>query len=395
MKAIITRFIFLLLIFLFEFYSASLAQIIDYEMLVSSRNTNSVKRFDGQTGTYIDDFVSVNSGGLSLPQDIKTGPEGNLLVSGRGNSSVLMFDRVSGDFIKSFTKGYALDNPTKISFGPDGDLYVSQWGTAQNKIARFNGTTGDFIDEFTPSLNLALGHAWDSDGNLYVACYGSKDVRKFDTGGNFSGVFTEAGHLQGPTYLWFDGKGNLFVEDWILGSVIQFNASTGVFIKTFISGLTNAEGYAFGPDSNLYLCDWTENKVNRYSPDGTFIDVFSDQGNMVAPNSILFRPVQTTYVNYVTGSIPDKFFLEQNFPNPFNPETTITFNIPKQSNLNIAVYDESGQFVETLFNGNKPAGLYTISWNPRKETSIISSGIYFLRMSDENYSKTIKMVYLK
>jgi sugar lactone lactonase YvrE len=395
MRLKFTHCVFPLIIFLINSYSSSFAQIIDYEMLVSSRNTNSVKRFNGQNGEYIDDFVPANTAGLSLPQDIRTGPEGNILVSGRGNTSILMFDKVSGDFIQPFTSGYTLDNPTKITFGPDGNLYVSQWGTMKNKVVRFNGSTGEFIDEFTPSLNLALGHAWDSDGNLYVACYGSKDVRQFDTSGNFSGVFTEAGHLQGPTYLWFDGKGNLFVEDWILGSVIQFNASTGVFIKTFISGLTNAEGYAFGPDSNLYLCDWTENKVNRYSPDGTFIDVFSDQGNMVAPNSILFRPVQTTSVNDETGNIHGNFFLNQNYPNPFNPNTTIKFTLNEKSNLNLVVYDQTGQAVETLFKGDRPTGSYTISWNPQGEKSNLSSGIYFLRMSASNYSQTIKMVYLK
>ncbi len=195
--------------------------------------------------------------------------------------------------------------------------------------------------------------------------------------------------------MWFDGNGNLFVEDWILGSVQQFNAATGTFIKTLVSGLTNAEGYAFGPDGNLYLCDWTQNQVRRYTPDGDFIDVFTDQGNMVAPNSILFRPIQTTSVNDKTGSIPDKFFLEQNYPNPFNPSTTIQFGLNKLKNVKIFVYDQLGQYVETLFSGIKPAGSYAINWNPQKEGETITSGIYFLRMSAGNYSQTIKMIYLK
>ncbi len=142
MKSIFAHFLFLLIFLLIDSFSFSIAQIIDYEMLVSSRNTNSVKRFDGQQGTYIDDFVSVNSGGLSLPQDIRTGPMGSSVL-GRGNTSVLMFNKVTGDFIKSFTKGYSLDNPTKITFGPDGNLYVSQWGTTKNKIVRFNQQQGN------------------------------------------------------------------------------------------------------------------------------------------------------------------------------------------------------------------------------------------------------------
>jgi len=362
----------------------------EYEMLVSSRNTNSVKRFNGITGEYIEDFVPSGSGGLNTTQDIKAGPEGNVLVSGRGNTSILMYDRVTGDFIDSFTKGYVLDNPTKISFGPDSNLYVSQWGTTKNKVVRFNGATGVFIDEFTPSLNLALGHAWDNDGNLYVACYGSKDVRKFDTNGNFSGVFTEAGHLQGPTYLWFDESGNLFVEDWVLGSVIQFDANDGTFIKVFVSGLQNAEGYGFGPDSNLYLCDWSQNQIRRYSPDGNFIDVFTDQGNMVAPNSILFRPVQTTNVEGGT-SHPDNFYLNQNYPNPFNPKTIIRYSVGGSQIVSLKIFDILGNEIATLVNEYKPAGEYQFEFNNEN----LSSGIYFYQLKADNYLETKKMILIK
>ena len=108
---------------------------------------------------------------------------------------------------------------------------------------RFDAVTGQFIDEFTKTdLNGASGHAWDAEGNLYVACYGSKDVRKFDAGGNYLGVFTQSGHLQRPVNLWFNADSNLCVLDWTLGSVQVFDGKTGNFISTFVSGLTNAEG---------------------------------------------------------------------------------------------------------------------------------------------------------
>lgn len=269
-----------------------LAQTAEYETLVSSRNTHSVKRFNGETGAYIDDFIAAGSGGLNTTQDLVMTNDGNILVSGRGNTKVLLYNGKTGDLIMPFTRGYVLDNPTKIAFGPDGNLYVSQWGSAQSSIARFD-ENGSFIDEFTPDLIQPLGHLWDSESNLYVACYGSKDVRKFDPDGNFLGVFCEAGHLQGPTNMWFDENGSLYIIDWPLGSVFEFNATTGGFIKTFISGMKNSEGYAFGPDGNLYICDWSHNLINRYSPDGNFLDVFTNGGNIKAPNSILFRQVQT------------------------------------------------------------------------------------------------------
>lgn len=373
----------------------------EYEMLVSSRNTNSVKRFNGLTGEYIDDFVTPGSGGLNTTQDIKTGPEGNILVSGRGNTNILLYDRLTGEFIQPFTSGYSLDNPTKISFGPDGYLYVSQWGTTKNKVVRFNGITGVFIDEFTPSLNLELGHAWDKVGNLYVACYGSKDVRKFDTNGNLVGIFTETGHLQGPTNLWFDENGSLFVEDWVLGSVQQFSAMTGAFIKTFVSGLTNVEGYAFGPDGNLYLCDWTQNQIQRYTPNGNFIDVFATQGNMLAPNSILFRPVQTTSINDKTGSLPDGFHLYQNYPNPFNPITKISYQLAESGDVSLEVYDILGNEIATLVNEQQQPGVYEVEFSakggsaPDGNVYGLPSGIYFYKLTANDFINTRKMILMK
>jgi sugar lactone lactonase YvrE len=375
----------------------ALSQTTDYEVLVSSSHTHSVKRFHWPSGDYIDDFISPGSGGgLYATEDLTTGPDGNILVSGRGNLNILMYDRVSGGFIQPFTSGYFLDNPTKITYGPDGNLYVSQWGTTKSTVARFEGKAGQFIDEFTPDLNLPLGHFWDTEGNLYVACYGSKDVRTFDTAGTFLGVFTEAGHLQGPTNLWFDGEGSLFVVDRILGSVLEFNDSTGSFIGTFISGLQNAEGYAFGPEGNIYICDWSRNEVRRYSPEGNFIDVFADSGNMQVPNSILFRPVQLTSVNEETGNIPDKYFLSQNYPNPFNPETTIKYQIKHNDPVNLVIYDPFGQRVKTLVNEVQPAGSYQVVWDGKNhQNQPVSSGVYLYRLRSGNQILSKKMILLK
>ena len=92
--------------------------------------------------------------------------DGNLYVSGRGNPAIKKYDGSTGEFIESFTSGYSLGNPTKMTFGPDGMLYVSQWGTAKSKIARFNSTTGEFVDEFTSiDLNQGCGHAWDANNS--------------------------------------------------------------------------------------------------------------------------------------------------------------------------------------------------------------------------------------
>ncbi|KAB2847184.1 MAG: T9SS type A sorting domain-containing protein [Melioribacteraceae bacterium] len=361
------------------------------EMFVGSRNTHSVKRFNGETGEYIDDFIKPSSGGLSYTQDLAFGPDGNLYVSGRGNQSILKYNPQTGEFIENFTKGYVLQDPTKFTFAPDGKLYVCQWGTVKKKIVRFDSQTGNFIDEFTKiDLEGPSGHAWDSNGNFYVANFNSKDVKKFDIDGNFVSVFINSSFLQGPVNLWFGKDNNLFVLDWILGQVKEFDAISGSFKKVFISGLKNPEGFAFGTDNNIYICDWTDNKVVRFDGAGNLIDVFASGGNMQAPNSVIFKNTATTGFND-SEPMPLKLILNQNYPNPFNPGTKISFSINETQFVNLSIYNSLGEKVETIINGNLNPGEYEKIWNAGN----MSSGIYFYKLEAYNFYKVKKMILNK
>ena len=107
------------------------------DLYVSSRNDNSVKRFDGRTGEYLGDFVPSGTGGLLATQEIAFGPDGHLYVSGRGNDQILRFDGASGDFLGGFTTGYAC---------PDGAIYICDW--QENVIHRYDAKTGRHLGAF-------------------------------------------------------------------------------------------------------------------------------------------------------------------------------------------------------------------------------------------------------
>lgn len=91
------------------------------------------------------------------------------------------------------------------------------------------------------------------------------------------------------------------------------------------------------------------------------------------------------------------YFIEQNFPNPFNPITSVRFNIPEESIVRILVVNVLGEVVAELVDEIKPSGIHSQTWNAIN----VSSGIYFLRMnaqsvvSGKNYSQTIKTVLMK
>jgi len=93
--------------------------------------------------------------------------------------------------------------------------------------------------------------------------------------------------------------------------------------------------------------------------------------------------------------IPDKVDV-MNYPNPFNPETTIRFGIPKSGNTEIKIYNIKGQLVKSLFKGYKEAGYHSVVWNGRnRDNQSVASGIYFTRVTCEGKSKVTKLMLMK
>ena len=99
--------------------------------------------------------------------------------------------------------------------------------------------------------------------------------------------------------------------------------------------------------------------------------------------------------NKTKNNIPDNYELAQNFPNPFNPSTTIKYEIKEGGHVTLNVYNLLGNLVATLVNENEPAGIYYISFNSNSEKNPLPSGVYFYRLQVGNFVATKKMVIMK
>jgi hypothetical protein len=95
-------------------------------------------------------------------------------------------------------------------------------------------------------------------------------------------------------------------------------------------------------------------------------------------------------IEQLTGDIKT-YSLSNNYPNPFNPSTTISYSIPELSFTTLKVYDVLGSDVITLVNEEKPAGSYEVELNANN----LPSGIYFYRIQAGNFTQTKKMMLLK
>ena len=95
-------------------------------------------------------------------------------------------------------------------------------------------------------------------------------------------------------------------------------------------------------------------------------------------------------------TLPASYALYNNYPNPFNPSTLISYQLPQKSSVQLVVYDILGREVAVLVNEDQPAGSYKISFNARQTGGApLPSGVYFYSLRAGDFIQTKKMILLK
>jgi hypothetical protein len=104
----------------------------------------------------------------------------------------------------------------------------------------------------------------------------------------------------------------------------------------------------------------------------------------------------TNIVSTGVVEAPTSFALEQNFPNPFNPTTNISYNVAKAGQVNVMVYDLLGNLVKTLVNDVQEPGQYKVIWDATNDQGgVVPTGNYILKMVAGDFSQTRKMTLVK
>lgn len=307
-----------------------------------------IKRYNG-TGNNYDE-----------PEDMFVDNSGNVYVTG---------------FSRNTSSAESADYLT-IKYSSTGD---SLW------VRRYNGTVSG-LDE---SKSIAV----DNSGNVYV------------TGRSVSGNGYDYATIK---------YSSLGVEEWIQ----RYNGQT-------FNSFDEANDLALDRFGNVYVTGTSQGMTMiadyvtiRYSPQGTmqwlnrynspanredaayFIAVDSlgfvyvsgnSAGSNLVADFLTMKIDKSTGITALNNSTPENFSLSQNYPNPFNPETKIKFQISNSSEVKLTVFDNAGREVAILVNQFLKAGNYEFNFNAKG----LSSGIYFYRLSAENFSETKKMILLK
>ncbi|SVC12102.1 uncharacterized protein METZ01_LOCUS264956, partial [marine metagenome] len=163
--------------------------------------------------------------------------------------------------------------------------------------------------------------------------------------------------------------------------------------------------YSWTAPVNIELDDPTQSSPTFISPevsDSTFLLftlIVSDGELESDPDSVTVTILNS--LGFISNIFLAEFELRQPFPNPFNPTTTIQFNVPAMDTrhvISLSVFDIAGSMVETLVNGTLESGQYEIQWDASQH----ASGIYFLKMESgpsigqgRGYIKKQKMILMK
>ena len=119
--------------------------------------------------------------------------------------------------------------------------------------------------------------------------------------------------------------------------------------------------------------------------------------NATSPDSVLLTADVITAITSGNTVKPDKFYLAQNFPNPFNPTTTITYLLPQKSSVQLDIFNTLGQIVKTHYSASQQPGEHKFQWDGTDATgNFVPSGIYFYRLkADQGFEQVRKMMLIK
>ncbi|HEY9164628.1 MAG TPA: YCF48-related protein [Candidatus Kryptonia bacterium] len=212
------------------------------------------------------------------------------------------------------------------------------------------------------STSQPMSLAFSDEQNGFASCYDSSVVRTTDGGATWTSVTIPG---SGGTMIYacgndvFASTGPNIYRSTDRGATwtISFTGSIGEFYTcSFISSGSTLAGWAVS----------TTGKIVRFA--GTATDIRDNN-----------------------ASRPSSFGLSQNFPNPFNPTTTINYQLPKRSRITLKVYDALGREVATLVDGQKNAGEYKVTF----DGSRYASGVYFYRIQAGTFTAVKKIMLMK
>jgi len=318
----------------------------------------------------------------------------NALYINNGNWN---FTSVTGDTIVNETGSNAITGWGDFDNDGDLDMYISQaygGSSTNNKLyknmkmetgtASFQKVSGGAL---TSDGGYTYGFAWgdyDRDGDLDVMnakTFSENELNALFKNDNSNGNKWAEFRLQGVTTNRSAIGSKIRVKATINGQSVWQSRDVSGQAGYCTQNLEQHFGLGNATVIDSVKIEWQSGAVSHYTniQPNKFYKAIEGQSTLVGISS---------NVNTVQ---PGEYKLNQNFPNPFNPATVISFTLPKKEFTSISVYNSLGREVNTILNSEMKAGYHEVTFNAGE----LSSGVYFYKLNTESFSETKSMMLLK
>ncbi len=358
--------------------------------VIGGVNANRIAKWNGSSWSAFGDGANSVVNAIAVDDNIIYAGGDFSTIGGITTRSIAKWNGSSWSSVGSGVDGYGAVRSIVVS---NNDIYAcgdftSIGGVAANLIAKWNGSSWQPVG--TSGVNGVDG--W----NVYC-------LRKQSTTGsmivcgNFSNVYGISGGQNIARFT--DSSNPLPVELSSFSGKIN-----GSNIKLSWETKTEINNYGFEIERNKINVDQTYTGWLK-------IGFVNGNGNSNSPKNYKYEDINISEAKYIyrlkqinndgtfnysntieiefTG--PNKFELKQNFPNPFNPSTTVSFSIPEDCNVKLKLFDALGQEIKELLNEYKERGVHLVNLSLNE----FNSGIYFYRIEAGSFIETKKMILLK
>ncbi|MDE0315422.1 MAG: T9SS type A sorting domain-containing protein [Candidatus Poribacteria bacterium] len=403
----------------------------DGKTLASGNSKRTIFLFDVSTGTHIKTLT----GHTSHVERVSFSPDGNTLAS-RGwdvNDGIRLWDVSTWTHIRTLT-GHT-GRVRSISFSPDGNTLVSGSGFFDGTIRLWDVSTGENIKTLTGHTNGVHSVSFSPDGNTLASGGGGYDgtIRLWDvsTGEN---IKTLTGHTENYIRVLFSPDGTTLASEsrdgtlllWELNptrtALLEDVNNDGVVNITDLTlvasnfGATGSHSADVNGDGVVNIVDLTRvaaafgntagapfmlRRDSEIAPTKTDVEKWLNaarQLNLTDPN---FQRGIHVLENLLKVLTPKETALLPNYPNPFNPETWIPYQLANPAEVTLTIYAADGKVVRKLEIGHKTAGIYqekkrAAYWDGKNTLGEpVASGVYFYTLTADSFTATRKMLIQK
>ena len=403
-------------IYVWDLYSDSLNSI--YFVRVDGIETDYLRTGDGDmTHLKLDWEGTINPIGIiiQIEGDPRPGmgvpdtPEGLQGEVVNSSQVLLSWNSVQGDIL-----GYTIEVNVDGVFrtlSTTTDTFYLETGLLKNTSYTYRVCSYNEGNSSNPSVEIDVTTADGGNGEIVYA---------INAGGNtYQSSASGIEYLDDETTGWLSGGDPYSVTDAIGGTTDDtlyqterygdFGFAIPIDNASYDVVLKFAEIYQDNPGARVFDVEMEEERVIR-NLDLIFRTDKYTAYDVVMPVEVIDGELNIDFITVTNNAklsalevreegagvkdpskIPSKYFLSQNYPNPFNLSTSIQYGLPKTSQVQINIYNVSGQKVDVIVNEKQKAGYYSVDFNARN----LAGGIYFYKIEADGFSRTKKMVLAK